>query len=110
MSHDELIASLNFKLHFHRQPCAVHDDPLDCEQPMQVAHLIPKQALRRRGLHEFVWDVRNGLSVCYRAHRRSDAGLERFPAERIPEAAWEFADEVGLRWMLERLYGEQVAA
>lgn len=94
-----------FKLTVRGRGCQIHDNASLCEGPVQAAHIIPKQALRRRRLYEHVWDPRNGLGACYRAHTRSDAGLERFPAERIPEDAWEFARELGLDWMLEKLYG-----
>jgi hypothetical protein len=87
--------------------CQIHDDPLDCEGPVQAAHLIPKQALRKRHLYGYVWDPRNGIGACYKAHRRSDAALERFPARCISSEAREFAAEVELTWMLERLYGGQ---
>ncbi len=107
---DEMEQALAFWLIVTGQGCQVHDDPLDCEKPIQAAHLIPKQALRRRGLFEHVYDPRNGIGACYRAHRRSDAGIERFPVAYIPIEAWEFAEELGLDWMLERLYGERVAA
>lgn len=111
LSAHELELALAFKLAFHGRPCAIHDDPSQCEFPIQVCHLIPKQALRRRGLAaEVTYDPRNALPACYRAHRRSDSGIERFPADRIPDEAWEFASELGLGWMLERLYGAEVAA
>lgn len=107
---EQLTQALAFKLAFHGQLCMVHDDPAECELPLQVAHVIPKQALRRRRLDEYVYDARNGILVCYRAHRRSDAGLERFPVDRLPDSVWEFAAELGLEWYVERLYGARAAA
>jgi len=106
----EMEQALAFKLIVTARGCQVHDDPLDCDGPVQAAHLIPKQALRRRKFYEHVYDPRNGIGACYKAHRRSDAGIERFPAAYIPTGAWEFAEELGVDWMLERLYGERVAA
>ncbi len=106
----ELEQALAFKLIVTARGCQVHDDPLDCDGPVQSAHLISKQALRRRKLYEHVYDPRNGLGACYRAHRRSDAGLERFGSHVIPDEAWEFATELGLDWMLERLYGLRAVA
>jgi len=106
----EAETALAFKLTHWRSGCQVHENRSLCEGNVQAAHLIPKQALRRRGLHEYVWDPRNGIGACERAHRRSDSGLERFPVEVIPESAWEFARELGLEWYLEKLYGERRAA
>ena len=111
LSAAELELALAFKLIVTRPGCQIHDDPVDCEGPIQAAHLIPKQALRRRGFSpEVIWDPRNGIAACYCAHRRSDAGLERFPSSRLPVEAWAFAEEVGLGWMLEKLYLGKVAA
>ena len=105
----EMELALAFKLGTIVRGCEVHRS-LRCEM-IQAAHVIPKQALRRRGFEpEVVYDTRNGIGACYAAHRRSDAGLERFPVECFREETWEFADEVGLRWMVERLYGERVYA
>ena len=72
---------------------------------MQAAHIIPKQSLKRHGHADKVWDPRNGIGACYKAHRRSDAGLARFPVAYLPDKFWEFADEVGLRYLAEKLYG-----
>lgn len=98
--------ALAFRLIVTQHGCQVHDDPLDCEGPVQAAHIIPKQTLRKmRFTPEVVWDPRNGIGACYKAHRRSDAALERFPVEYIPAEAWQFARELGLEWKLERQYG-----
>ena len=103
-------APLDFKIQVTRLGCRIHDDPLDCEYPIQAAHIIPKQALKRHGHGDKLWDARNGLGACYRAHRRSDAALERFPLELLSDDFWAFADEVGLRWLAERLYGRKEVA
>lgn len=99
---------------FHRtvtaKGCRIHDDPLDCEYPIQAAHIISRQSLRRHGHGDKVWDVRNGLGACYKAHRRSDAALQRFPAELLDDDFWAFAGEVGLSWLAERIYGERKVA
>lgn len=109
LTRQEAEDALTFHLVVTARGCQVHDDPLDCEPPVQACHLIPKQALRRRGLYEAVWDTRNGLGACYKAHRRSDGALERFPAHCISAEARAFADELGLGWMLDKLYGEVAA-
>ena len=100
----ELSPSENFFLTATAKGCRIHDDPMDCEMPVQAAHIIPKQSLKRHGHGDKVWDTRNGLGACYRAHRRSDAALERFPAHLLDDDFWRFADEVGLRYLAERLY------
>lgn len=92
--------------------CEIHDNPEDCELPIQAAHILSKSALKRHGFRNdlsVLYDPRNGIGACYRAHRRSDLALERFPAEKLPERFWRFADEVGLRWLAERVYGRQAA-
>lgn len=96
--------ALAWKLAVTENGCDIHDNPVDCEWPVQACHIIPKQALRKHGFGDRIWDVRNGIGACYKAHRRSDAGIERFPREKLPAAVWEFADELGLRWMVEALY------
>ena len=92
--------------------CQIHDDWGDCDPPLQAAHIIPQQSLKRRGLHSLLWDTRNGIGACYGAHRasdrsvvRSDGSSARFPRERIPLEAEAFAQEIGLDWMLDKLYG-----
>lgn len=90
--------------------CIVHDDPADCVDPLEGHHVISQQALRKRGLHDFLWDVRNGVGVCGRAHRRHDLATERIPREKLPPCVWEFAAEHGLTWYLERFYPERIAA
>lgn len=102
-----LMTSLEFKLTVTRQGCQIHDNIADCELPVQAAHIISQQALRRHGHGDKLWDTRNAIGACYRAHRRSDAALERFPVERLSESFWEFADEVGLRWLAEKQYGRK---
>ena len=102
--------ALAWKLAVTEQGCDFHDNPADCEMPVQAAHVISQQTLRRHGHADKLWDVRNGVSACYRAHRRSDSGVERFPREKLPAAVFEFADELGLRWVLDRLYPASEAA
>jgi len=89
--------------------CMFHDDPADCEPPVQAAHVIGRQTLRRHGLSGHAWDRRNRVFACYRAHRRSDLAVERFPVDRLPESVWEFAADTGLLWWLERIYGRRAA-
>ena len=101
---------LAFAIAACRDGCQIHDDPLDCEGPVQAAHIIPKQSLKRHGHADKIWDPRNGIGACYKAHRRSDAGLQRFPVAYLPAQFWEFAEEVNLSYLAEKLYGKREAA
>lgn len=77
----------------------------ECDGPLDPAHIIPKQLLRRRGFSEqVVYDPRNGIAACRKAHRRSDSGLERFRLELLPLSVFEFAAEHGLTDRLNSLY------
>lgn len=87
-----------------RDGCVVHDDPADCELPMQAHHVITQQALRKRGLSGAAWDPRIGVGVCYRAHRRHTLAVERIPLARLPLTVRAFVHGLGLDWMLERYY------
>lgn len=72
--------------------------------PLQAHHVLTVQALRRYGLAEHVWDARNGLCLCELHHARHHRALERVPRALLPGAVFEFADEVGLGWLLDREY------
>lgn len=79
-----------------------------CSGPLDPCHLIPAQALRKRGLSEAVaYDPRNGVAMCRAHHARSDSGKERVPAALVPLAARSFAREHGLDHLLETLYGAE---
>lgn len=91
--------------------CVMHGpDSEVCEEPFAAHHLITQQQLRNRHLSDFAWDVRNGMWLCYRAHRRHHSGHERIPYELIPARAHEFAEELGLAWILDRFYPKEEAA
>lgn len=107
MTPEEATDALVFHIQVTSRGCQLHDDEDECEEPIQAAHIIPKQTLRRHGHEDKLWDPRNGLGACYKAHRRSDGAVERFPVERIPSEAWEYAREVDLEWWLERVYGKE---
>lgn len=86
------------------------DDPFD---PLFDAHHpVPKRELRARGLHEFVYDPRNGVFVLHAIHwdhEYSPDVSKRIPREALPASVWEFCrqlDELaGSQWataMVER--------
>lgn len=77
----------------------------ECHGPLDPAHLISKQTLRKLGLPEtVVYDYRNGVAACRKAHRRNDDGLERFPRELLPPSVEEFAKAHGLSYLLCKSY------
>ena len=76
---------------------------VSCAGPWDPCHIIPKRALRDRGFSEaIVYDARNGVCACRRHHGRNDEGLETFPRQLLPSSVLEFAEEVGLMWIVER--------
>lgn len=101
-----IVSSLEWKQRVGFMGCVVHVGEMDgwCEGVLQSHHVLTQQALRKRGLEHLRWDVRNGVCVCEGAHRRHTLALERIPYEALPPAALEFADEVGLGWMIDRYY------
>lgn len=84
--------------------CIVHDDPNDCAGPLQAHHVVSQQQLRRRGLHDLLWDVANGATVCEEAHRRHTLAVERIPFDRLPGRCVRFAEAQGLAAILARYY------
>jgi hypothetical protein len=105
---EEQAQALTFyiKVRYRDLECQFHDDPADCDGQLECAHIIPKQTLRRNDLREFVWDPRNAILVCNKAHRRNDLMGKKFPREIFPEGFDAFIEETGMGWKLERLgYG-----
>ena len=78
--------------------------PDGCDGDLQAHHIITQQKLRQVGRDDLRWDVRNGLTLCERHHRRHTRALARVPFELLRPEALEFADEVGLAWTLDRYY------
>jgi hypothetical protein len=81
-----------------------------CDGDFEAHHIITQQQLRKRGLSDIAWDVRNGMGLCYRHHRRHTNATERVPYTALPERAHEFAAELGLGWLLDRFYPKEAAA
>ena len=81
--------------------CAVG---IDCEGYVEGHHILTQQQLRRRGLEGVLWDVRNGIGLCEKHHRRHHS--RRAPVARnvLPECAFEFAADHQLGWLIERYY------
>lgn len=93
-----------------------------CEQRfprawMQVHHLISQEAIRRHVaslrleasrmeglLRRRLWDARNAFACCRICHAQHTVATVRIPLRLVPERAWEFADEMGLTYLLTRYY------
>lgn len=92
-------------------PCAVC--PAEggvCSGPVQGHHAIAKQSLKRHGLHRALWDLRNRVPVCEHRHEQHTTAHKPIPRELLPASVFEFAEEVGLTWWLDRRYPVAVAA
>lgn len=88
--------------------CVLKDET--CEEPYEAHHILTQQQLRKRGFSDVSYDVRNGMGLCNRHHRRHTRALERVPFERVPDRAHEFAAELGLGWLIDRYYPRAEAA
>lgn len=86
-----------------------------CEGRIILAHLIPQQLMRRElatwGAERACKDPRSYVPACGGItgvgghHGAFDvARTLRVPFERLPAAMLEFADELGLRWWVEKHY------
>lgn len=58
-------------------------------------HPIPKQELRRRGLHHLVWHPHNHVLVTPDEHANHEVASHRIPYERLPERVKRFARQLG---------------
>lgn len=72
---------------------------------IECHHVLSRQQLRRHGHGDKVWDARNGIPLAPRVHERHTLAVERVPRASLPVAAEEFAAELGLTWLLDRVYG-----
>lgn len=70
--------------------------PLDADLWVwQAHHALPKQRLRRAGLHHLVWDPRNGVTLCKRCHERHESAISRIPGAKLPRRVFAFVLELG---------------
>lgn len=82
---------------------------------LDVHHIVPKEILKRierqtgapKG--SLVWDPVNGMALCSqmtenRCHPRHTVKFKPVPRSRIPEAALQFAERLGLMYLIERHY------
>jgi len=81
-----------------------------CRGSVQGHHAIGKQTLKRLGLRRLLWDRRNRVPVCEHRHEQHTSGYRPIPRELLPASVFEFAEEVGLGWWLDRHYPARRAA
>jgi hypothetical protein len=89
-----------------------------CDGRLVKAHLIPKQTLLRELAAEVspgaIWDHRVWVLACggpignagHHGHLDYSKRI-RLPREVIPASTEDFAEQYGLVWVLDRLYGER---
>lgn len=90
-------------LHFRPTADEVASHGIDLKL-LEGHHVLPQQLLKREGLHGKLWDVRNGLGLCRYHHARHESYAQRVPRDVVPNDAFDFADELGLGWAIDREY------
>lgn len=85
--------------------CVVHHE---CEGELQAHHVVTQQHLRKRGLGEWAWDRRIGVTVCELAHCRHHSARERIHVDVLPAEVVKYVESLGLGWYLERYYAHDV--
>jgi hypothetical protein len=80
-----------------------HDRALDL-QTIQGHHIIEQKHLKRHGKQGHLWDIRNGMGLCAYHHQRHTNWTQRVPRELLPPAVYDFADEIGLPWLLDQYH------
>lgn len=76
-------------------------------------HVIPQQTLRNHADVRrvkpwiLVWDPRVGIKVSKRRHERHHSGHEPIRRDELPARVFEFAEEMGLGWYLDRHYPKE---
>lgn len=75
-----------------------------CAGPVQGHHAVGKQTLRRNGFAAFLDDVRNRVPTCEHRHEQHTTGYRLIPRAVLPASVFEFADELGLGWWLDKHY------
>lgn len=102
-----LEAAAVFKIVVCSEPCiGTEISGHVCDGPLQAMHVVPKQTLRRRGLHDLVYDATNGVAGCYEIHRRHDSKVELIARELLPARCIRWAAEHNVLDALERHWPE----
>jgi hypothetical protein len=90
-------------------PCARTVEPGHrCVGPVKGHHALTRQTLRNRGLAEFEWDRRNRVPLCEQAHLSHHTRSQPLSRGLLPASVFQFADELGLGWLLDKVYPEAV--
>lgn len=76
----------------------------ECSGPIQGHHIIPRQKLRHYGYLDFLLDRRNRLAVCEHRHEQHTTGYKPIPRRVLPASVFEFAEELGLDWYIDKHY------
>jgi hypothetical protein len=89
-----------------QERCAVPSCRLLVLDRGHAHHAIPEQSLRDLfpDRPELVWDVRNALLLCTQHHARHHLRFELIPRDGLPADVDDFAGELGITWLLEKLY------
>lgn len=84
---------------------------LPCAGPLEHAHLVEKQRLRKEGHADLIPDPRTWRPACRKHHTALDhfRGLV-VPREAIPGELEKLCDEIGLTWALDKRFGERSVA
>ena len=97
------VATAAFRELAYERPCAI----CGSSDQREVHHLIPKRLLKSEGYVDRLWDRANAMVLCRICHARHENAFARIPAGRIPHEGWRFAQDLGLDWYLERVYGAE---
>ena len=86
------------------QPCQVclHEGR-ECDGPIDRHHVVEQRTLRAHGLPHHRWNPAWRMFVCRRRHDAHHRG-KRIPRQLVPPAALSLADELGLSYVIERVY------
>lgn len=71
---------------------------------LQAHHVLARRHLKREGKSHLDWADGNGICLCEYHHFRHENAIQRVPFDLLPQEAVEFAEYVGLPWVLEREY------
>jgi hypothetical protein len=72
----------------------------------EAHHILYQQELRKHGHSDLLWDLRNRLVVEYRKHERHHSGAEPIKMSELSLENVQFAEELGLYWLLVKHYPE----
>lgn len=76
---------------------------------LHAHHVIEKQVVKRKVGKDWavIYDPRNGMAVDPVCHERHTNRSRPIPLHKVPLAAWQFAEELGLESRIERSYPKE---